>query len=476
MSGTVEVPVWLVAVIGVLAVLALIDRLLVPTVRWFLRRRLNQAVAELNARLRMRIQPFKLTQRASIIDRLMFDQELVRAADAHAAATGEPHAVAMAQVEAYAREIVPNFSADAYFHVGTRIARWLSTLLYRVRLGHMDAAALAAVDSDAAVVFVINHRSNMDYVLVTYMVAGSSALSYAVGEWARVWLLAPIIRAMGAYFIRRDSRDPLYRKVLARYVRLATEEGVTQAVFPEGGLSRDGALRPPKFGLLSYMVSRFDPDGERDVVFVPVGINYDRVLEDRNLTAGLDADADARQARGGRLPFARYLVRALALLARGRWYRNGYASVGFGTPVSLRAHARARNIAYGKLAEAQRFAEVEILGKALMAAVAAVIPVLPVSLVATLLLRAGANGLSEDEMRSRAETLIAELRARGTHVHVPRQDPAYMVHVGLRMLLLRRLVTRTDGRFAGDPRETVLLRYYANAITHHIAPAPAAGT
>jgi glycerol-3-phosphate O-acyltransferase len=277
---------------------------------------------------------------------------------------------------------------------------------------------------------------------------------------------------MGAYFIRRDSRDPLYRKVLARYVRLATEEGVTQAVFPEGGLSRDGALRPPKFGLLSYMVARFDPDGERDVVFVPVGINYDRVLEDRNLTAGLGADADTRQARGGRLPFARYLVRALALLARGRWYRNGYASVGFGTPVSLRAHVRGRNVDLRKLTEEQRFAEIEVLGTALMAAVARVIPVLPVSLVATVLLRAG-RALSEDKIRSGAEMLIAELRARGTHVHVPRHDPAYMVHVGLRMLLLRRLVQETDGRYAGDPRETVLLRYYANAIAHHLAAPPA---
>jgi glycerol-3-phosphate O-acyltransferase len=51
-----------------------------------------------------------------------------------------------------------------------------------------------------------------------------------------------------------------------------------------------------------------------------------------------------------------------------------------------------------------------------------------------------------------------------------------MVHVGLRMLVLRRLVAQTDGRFAANPGETVLLRYYANAIAHHVAPAPAAGT
>ena len=114
---------------------------------------------------------------------------------------------------------------------------------------------------DASVVFVINHRSNMDYVLVTYLVSESSALSYAVGEWARVWALQRLIRAMGGYFVRRDSSNPLYRKVLARYVHMATTSGVAQAVFPEGGLTRDGALRPPKLGLLSYMVSGFDPNG-----------------------------------------------------------------------------------------------------------------------------------------------------------------------------------------------------------------------
>jgi glycerol-3-phosphate O-acyltransferase len=134
---------------------------------------------------------------------------------------------------------------------------------------------------------------------------------------------------------------------------------------------------------------------------------------------------------------------------------------------------RGRNVDFRRLAEAQRFAEVEILGKMLMAAVAKVVPVLPVSLVATVLLRAGAGGMSEDEIRSGAETLIAQLRARGAHVHVPRQDVTYMVHAGLRMLRLRRLVARTNGRHAGDPRETVLLRYYANAIAHHFAAPPA---
>ena len=77
---------------------------------------------------------------------------------------------------------------------------------------------------------------------------------------------------------------------------------MTQAVFPEGGLSRDGRLRPPKLGILDYMVRSFDPAGERDIVFVPVGINYDRIFEDRSFLRELDPTAPKRPARRGRWP------------------------------------------------------------------------------------------------------------------------------------------------------------------------------
>jgi glycerol-3-phosphate O-acyltransferase len=281
MASQVTLPLWLALLISALAIWAAFERIIVPGVRWFLRRRFNRSIDELNTRLKLRIQPFKLARRQALIDQLIFDPEVLRAVEEYAAANKVSREAAQARARAYAREIVPSFSAYAYFGIGTRLARWVSTFLYRVRLGYMDEEAMTSVDPDAAVIFVINHRSNMDYVLVTYMAATSSALSYAVGEWARVWLLQNLIRSMGAYFVRRDSREPLYRKVLSRYVHLAVAGGLAQAMFPEGGLTRDGKLRPPKLGLLSYMVSGFDPKGPRDAVFVPVGINYDRVLEDR---------------------------------------------------------------------------------------------------------------------------------------------------------------------------------------------------
>ncbi|HEX5724851.1 MAG TPA: 1-acyl-sn-glycerol-3-phosphate acyltransferase, partial [Longimicrobiaceae bacterium] len=271
MSGTVALPVWLVAVLAVLAAWSALERLMLPSVRWFFRQRTNRVIEEINTRLRIEIPAFKLTKRQVLIDRLLYDPRVVEAADAHARERGMPREVAMARVERYAREIVPAFNAYLYFRIGTWLARKLARTLYRVRLGYQDEAGLAGVERGSTLVFVMNHRSNMDYVLVAYLAASRAALSYAVGEWARIWPLQTLIRSLGAYFIRRNSGDELYRRVLERYVHMATTAGVTQAVYPEGGLSRDGRLRPPKLGLLDYVLRAFDPAGERDVVFIPVG-------------------------------------------------------------------------------------------------------------------------------------------------------------------------------------------------------------
>ncbi|MBK8456215.1 MAG: 1-acyl-sn-glycerol-3-phosphate acyltransferase [Phyllobacteriaceae bacterium] len=419
MSGTIALPVWVVVVAGALALIGLIDRLLTPAARWFFKRRVNRAIEELNTKLQLKIRPFGLTRRKVLIDRLANDSAVVRAAEEHARAENMPREVAMDIAHRYAREIVPSFNAYAYFRVGARLARALSTALYRVRLGYMDSERLKTVDPDATVIFVINHRSNMDYVLVTYLASASAALSYAVGEWARVPVLQQLIRSMGAYFIRRNSRDGLYRKVLARYVHMATAAGVTQAVFPEGGLTRDGKLRPVKLGLLSYIAAGWEPGG-RDVVFVPVGLNYDRVLEDRSLVAEIDGPPPRVSTWIKTQRTLAFLWRNLRLRLAGRWHRFGYACVSFGQPVSLAAHFAAVGMAEPHRAgEADRNAAVEALGDRLMTEIARVIPALPVSLVALALTETSDAPLDELALKARVGETIDRLAQKGAHIHIP---------------------------------------------------------
>src|SRR5438067_13610471 len=88
------------------------------------------------------------------------------------------------------------------------------------------AKARAKIPPDAAVVYVFNHRSNADFVFASVALASSIAISYAVGEWARIWPLDSLFRRFGAYFVRRGFKNPLYHTVLAKYVQLIVRRGV----------------------------------------------------------------------------------------------------------------------------------------------------------------------------------------------------------------------------------------------------------
>jgi glycerol-3-phosphate O-acyltransferase len=468
MNRLVSLPLWLVALLFLLAAWAALDRLLVPGARWYLRRRVNRAIDRLNTRLRLEIPPFHRTRRQVLIDRLVYDPKVVQAVDETAREQKVPRAVLAARVKRYAREIVPAFNAYFYFRVGYWASKRVARFLYRVRLGFSDEAGLASVASGSTVVFLMNHRSNMDYVLVGYLAADRTALSYAVGEWARVWPLQTLIRSTGAYFVRRNSGDPLYRRVLERYIHMATSAGVPQAVYPEGGLSRDGRLRRPKLGVLDYMLRSFDPvHGERDIVFIPVGINYDRVLEDRTLLLDLDPE---KKKPGSPVQAAtttlRFALRNFGLMLRSRWHRFGYACVNFGSPLSMRHYLRENGLDLRTLSREERSVHLEALGAKLMAEIGKVIPVLPVPLVATVLLRQAGEPLSELEIKAQAYDLMEDLRATGAHVYIPRRDQDYAIVAGLRMLTQRHLVEEKDGLYTAKTDETNVLRYYAGSIEH----------
>ena len=471
MGEPVSVPLWLFVAILAFALWSLLDRLLIPSGRWFLRRRLNRLIDRVNRRLAVEIKPFQLTKRQVLIDRLIYDPQVVAAANEHARTHDVPREVAMTEVHRYAREIVPTFNAYVYFRVGYSMARTVARFLYRVRLGYADERTLAGVSPDTTVVFVMNHRSNMDYVLVAFLAAERTALSYAVGEWARIWPLQQLIRSMGAYFVRRNSDSPIYRRVLERYVHMATEAGVAQAMYPEGGLSRDGRLREPKLGLFDYMLKSFDPNGTHDIVFVPVALNYDRVLEDRTLLRSLDREAGRRSAWFAVRTALAFWASQIGLMLRGQWHRFGYACVNFGAPISARGWLAAHGGPRGgsdlrALDKEQRFEVIGRLANNVMGEIARLVPVLPVSLMATILLEAEAP-LDELELKARASDLIAHFERRGAKLYLPRSDRDYAFHVGLRMLSLRHLVEESgEGFFSVVATERPVLAYYANAIAH----------
>lgn len=477
MARTVALPLWVAVLIGALVAWALADRLLLPIARRLFSRREERFLEKLKKRFHLLVPAFKVTRRRTLIERLVSDPQVLSAVDDASREHGTAPAAALRKARDYAEEIVPSFHAFAYYYFGSLVGITIARILYRVRRVYADEAALAGIAPASSLVFLMNHRSNMDYILLGYLTRAWAPPSFAVGEWAGFWPVRPLVKAMGAYFVRRGSRNVLYRRVLAAYIQMSVEGGQVQAVYLEGKLSRDGGLQEPKAGILDYILRRFDPAGERDVVFVPVGVNYDRVLEDRSLLLDLLPGADRKKGLSAKVVALRFIGRNLLLIVRGGWHRLGYAVLHFGLPVSLREYVRSRGIDFRLLGADERAPFVRGLVGDLHDSVGRTVPALPVSLVATVLVGNPERLFPEAELKAEIDLLIDELRKAGARVYLPRKSAEYAVEVGLRSLVLRHIVLKDGDSYKAAPGEMILLRYYANSISHlRLRPIPSAGS
>lgn len=421
---------------------------------------------------RGRMDRFKLASRKSVRARLLADSGIAAAVRSHAADVGEPEEATWKRVDRYIHEIVPFFNVVAYYQIGYRVAERVLKLFYRVAVEYEDRQAVARLPRDSVVIYLMNHRSNADYVLVSYALAGQVALSYAVGEWARAFPLEHIFKAFGSYFVRRKYREPLYHAVLERYVQLITREGVTQGIFLEGGLTRDGLLKNPKIGLLDYVlgIARDRAYGDR-MFIVPVAVNYDRVLEDRSLLREL-ASREGR-SRPSKVTQAREVLRYLwwnvARLLVRRWKRYGRAALTVGRPIAL-APWFANNGDLFDLAKPERLARVQQLCDGVMSRIGALVPVTPVPLACAAIQSFDRDFIARDELLERMADMrdtLFELNARVVS-HDGGIDATF--ERAWRMLRMRRVLAESGNGFAVLPRGRELVSYYANSVAHLLGP------
>jgi glycerol-3-phosphate O-acyltransferase len=451
-------------------ILALVVGLLV--VSWITRAFANRLARRAALRFRSRIDRYKLARRRFVRERLLGDADIAAAVRQHARDNDVSEADAWRRVQGYITEIVPFFNIVAYYQIGYRAAKVLLRLFYHVTVEHEGGGPARRPPRDAVLIYLMNHRSNADYIVVSYALAGQVAISYAVGEWARAFPLEHIFKAFGSYFIRRRFREPLYHTVLERYVQQITRMGVTQGIFLEGGLTRDGLLKAPKIGLLDYVLGiGRDPEYRNRLFVIPVAINYDRVLEDRSLIRELAVrEGRPRIPKGRQLgEVGRYISWNLGRLLTRRWKRYGRAAVVVGNPVSLE-HWFVANPDLFQLSRPERLAKVQQLCDEIMERIGRLVPVTPVPLVCAAVQSLDREFIPRDLLLERMADLrdtLVELNSR-----VVRTDRSIeeTLEVALRMLRMRRVLHEEPGGFTVSPRNRELVSYYANSIAHLLGP------
>jgi len=461
----VSLPIW-AALATTLLLAGAVTLWAVRRTREAIRAWFRRAVLRAVHRFRVRIDRYKLVRRSVIRDELLLDDPVHAAVRAHCREHDVPEPQVRAQVEGYIREIVPFFNVLSYYKLGYNLSRILINLLYKTSITYADRARLDAIPRRDVVVYLMNHRSNADYVVVAYVLAQQVSISYAVGEWARVWPLEYVFKSFGSYFIRRRYREPLYHTVLERYIQLITRNGVTQGVFLEGGLSRDGALRAAKIGLLDYILRTLrEPAFDRDIWLVPVGLNYDRVLEDRSLIRELEEGVE-RTSRAVRLAkVSHYTGWNTLRLLTGRLRRYGRVAVNFGAPLSTRSWL-AEHPGALDLPREERLPRVQELADTMLARIGDVIPVTPVPLAAAALLSFGETLVRRTDLLDRIDAYRDHLLARDAKLVHAERDAAAILERAWRTFRMRRLVAREGDAFVILPSQRPLLEYYANSIRH----------
>ena len=266
-----------------------------------------------------------LSHRRNLIRSMIASAELQQAIFDESRRLGIPIAAAEDRARRFAWEIASDLSYPVVRAGELLLAQLWRRLYDDVEVLH--AEELAKIAPGKGLVYLPNHRSHLDYLLLSYLVhsKGLATPHIAAGANLNFPIIGPILRRGGAFFLRRSFKgEPLYAAVFREYLHAMLGKGFPIAYFIEGGRSRSGRTLAPKGGLLGMTVESFMREHPRPLLLVPVHLSYEKLFEGRTFAAELEGQPKTGESWGSLLGAMRNLKRV---------YGNVY--VNFGAPLSV---------------------------------------------------------------------------------------------------------------------------------------------
>ena len=396
--------------------------------------------------------------RESLVDSKAF----ARGVAALARDAGTSYERMAARTRRYVKEIAATHSPYV-IDIAAGGFRWLIGKAY---VGiHADEERLATIYAESQqhpLVFLPSHKSNFDHLTLLYVLYrnGLPPNHTAGGINMNFFPVGAFLRRSGVFFIRREFRDNApYKFVLQRYVDYLLEKRFPLEWYIEGGRSRSGKLRPPRLGMLAYVVESYRRGSTDDVVFIPVAIAYDQIQDVGAYAAELSGAGKERESLG-------WMVRTI----RGLRLRYGGVHLRFGNPISLRAFL-ADQSASSEDVDADRDPAIPKLAFEVSSRINDATPVTPISLVTLALLSAGDRALTLPEVMRALEPFIDYVEHRSLPVtEILHRDDAARVTLALDNLARNGVVSRFDGAtatvFRVGPEQHLAAAYYRNTVIH----------
>ncbi|MDA0827319.1 MAG: glycerol-3-phosphate 1-O-acyltransferase PlsB [Proteobacteria bacterium] len=397
-----------------------------------------------------------LSHRRTLLDELLAAPAVDAAIMTVAEASERPRHRVAAQAYRYASEIASDqsYRVIRFFSI---ILTWLWNRLYNgIEVSHLER--VRAVSDNAEIVYVPCHRSHIDYLLLSYVLYhnGLALPHIAAGINLNLFLVGPLLRRAGAFFMRRSFKeDLLYKTVFDEYIHLLLSKGYSLEYFVEGGRSRTGGMLTPRPGMINMTLRGYYRDHHRDIQFVPVYFSYERVLE-------ISSYLDERKGHQKKTESLRDLFGVF------RYFKLdfGQVSVNFGEPISLEQFLSMRVDSDLEMIEPDKHKAIcRELGHHIVQGINAAIPVNPTQILATLFVHAGHLEIPEERLRRQLRFLTTLIEADQISSIFDQSD-AQIIDYFLSTSGAERQLRDGEPMITITPGGLIDMRYYSNSVTH----------
>ena len=374
---------------------------------------------------------------------------------------------ARAQALRYANEIASDYTYTAirFFEV---VLSWFWNKIYDgVKLNHIEGVQNVAQGHE--IVYVPCHRSHIDYLLLSYLLFrnGLTPPHIAAGINLNMPVVGPLLRRGGAFFMRRTFKgNPLYTSVFNEYMHTLFTKGFPVEYFVEGGRSRTGRMLQPKTGMLAITVRSYLRSSRMPIVFVPVYIGYERVLEGRTYLGELRGASKKKESIFD-------MFKVLGALKQ----KFGQVAVNFGEPIKLADFLDNEQPDWRQQELAPLYrpqwlnAATHRLGEKVAQKLNEAAAINPVNLVALALLSTSKLALDDRALARVLDLYLALLRRvpYSPYTTLPEGDGRALIEHVKGMDLLSEQSDALGKILYLDEQNAVLMTYYRNNVLHIFA-------
>ena len=410
-----------------------------------------------------------LSHRRTMVDAVLNAEPVREAIAATAAKENISHAKAWRKAQDMVFEIAADYSHPVVRSVSFLLSNFWNKLYDGIAMHHFDKVRAAAPGHE--VVYVPCHRSHADYLLLSYQLHQSGVVvpHIAAGVNLNLPVIGPLLRRGGAFFLRRSFKgNALYSVLFNEYLAQLIDRGVPIEYFIEGGRSRTGRLLVPRAGMLVMTVRAFLRAPRRPVMFQPVYIGYEKLMEGKSYVGELSGKPKEKESLIG-------LLRGLKVLRQ----RYGHVALNFGEPIELNPLLDATG-ANWRAASGDPDAKpewlngvVDQLAEKIQVNINRAADVNPINLLALALLATPKHAMAENDMLTQLElmkALLEELPYSDRMTLTP-MDPAGIVAYGEQMGWIRRVRHPLGDVLMTEGEQAVLLSYFRNNVLHLMATA-----